>query len=141
MKKFIITVNGKAYDVEVSEVVAGGKPVTRPTRPTPVAAPVVAPQAPEVTKPVVAETKEETKEATSVEVPQGATTVTAPMPGKILSVAVAKGDTVEAGQVLCVLEAMKMQNEITAPNSGTVVAIHVEPNQTVATAETLISLG
>lgn len=63
--------------------------------------------------------------------------VTAPMTGKILSVAVKKGDEVKAGQVLCVLEAMKMENEITASRAGTVREVHVSEGSPVSEGEVL----
>ena len=111
MKKYTITVNGTAYEVEVEEagVVASA----------PKAAPKAAPApAPKAAAPVAA----------------GATTVSAPMPGKVLSVNVKAGDAVKSGDVLLILEAMKMQNEIMAPADGTVSDVRVSAGQTVATA-------
>ncbi|MHB8604015.1 MAG: biotin/lipoyl-containing protein [Thermoplasmatota archaeon] len=63
-----------------------------------------------------------------------------PMPGKIVSVKVKEGEAVEAGRILIVLEAMKMQNELPAPVSGTVKAIHVKPGQAVEAKDILIEL-
>lgn len=63
-----------------------------------------------------------------------------PMPGKIVTVAVNDGDEVEAGQVLLILEAMKMQNEIVAPAAGTVKKVHVKPGQNVEGKDVLIEL-
>lgn len=146
MKKFIITVNGKAYDVEVSEVVSGGNLVTRPTRPAAPTIPTapVAPVAPkaEVVPPTPAQAPAAPvvkKEAGPVAA--GATPISAPMPGKILSVAVNVGDQVAAGDVLCILEAMKMQNEISADVAGTVSEIRVETNQNVAASEVLVVIS
>ncbi len=65
------------------------------------------------------------------------TKITAPMPGKILSVKVGEGDHVEVGQALCTLEAMKMEMAISSTASGTVVRISVEPGQTVNHGDTL----
>ena len=70
----------------------------------------------------------------------GATTVSAPMPGKVLSVNVKVGDAVKAGDVLMILEAMKMQNEIMAPADGTVSDVRVSANQTVSTGDVMIVL-
>ena len=67
--------------------------------------------------------------------------VTAYMPGRVVSVAVAAGDAVERGQPLVVLEAMKMQNEIQADRAGTVVKIHVAPGQAVEGGDPLLELG
>ena len=113
MKKYTITVNGTAYEVEVEEagVVASA----------PKAAPAPAPKA---AAPVAA----------------GATTGSAPMPGKVLSVNVKAGDAVKSGDVLLILEAMKMQNEIMAPADGTVSDVRVSAGQTVATGDVMIVL-
>ena len=113
MKKYTITVNGTAYEVEVEEagVVASA--------PKAAAAP-----APKAAAPVAA----------------GATTVSAPMPGKVLEVKVKAGDAVKSGDVLMILEAMKMQNEIMAPADGTVSDVRVSAGQTVSTGDVMIVL-
>lgn len=128
MKKFSVTVNGTVYDVEVNEVKAGGVAPAPAAAPAPKAAPAPAPAAapaPKAAAPVAA----------------GATTVKAPMPGKILSVAVSAGQAVKKGDLLLVLEAMKMQNEIYAPQDATVSEVRVSANQTVATGEDMVVLG
>ena len=63
-----------------------------------------------------------------------------PMPGKIVSVAVDEGEEVKAGQVLLILEAMKMQNEIASPTAGVVKKVHVKPGQNVEGKDVLIEL-
>lgn len=63
-----------------------------------------------------------------------------PMPGKIVTVAVNEGDEVKAGQVLVILEAMKMQNEIAAPSAGIVKKVHVKPGQNVEGKDVLVEL-
>lgn len=123
MKKFSVTVNGTVYDVEVNEVKVGGAAAPAP-KAAPAPAPAAAP-APKAAAPVAA----------------GATTVKAPMPGKILSVAVSAGQAVKKGDLLLVLEAMKMQNEIYAPQDATVSEVRVSANQTVATGEDMVVLG
>lgn len=128
MKKFNVTVNGTAYEVEVQEVKAEGAVAAAP-KAAPAAAPKAAP-APAAAPKAAAEP-----------VPAGAATVKAPMPGKILSVAVSEGQAVKKGDTLLVLEAMKMQNEIAAPADGTVKQIRVAANQTVSTGEDMIVLG
>ena len=128
MKKFSVTVNGTVYDVEVNEVKAGGAAPAPAAAPAPKAAPAPAPAAapaPKAAAPVAA----------------GATTVKAPMPGKILSVAVSAGQAVKKGDLLLVLEALKMQNEIYAPQDATVSEVRVSANQTVATGEDMVVLG
>ncbi|RGX54181.1 biotin/lipoyl-binding protein [Anaerotruncus sp. AF02-27] len=63
------------------------------------------------------------------------------MPGNILDVKVKEGDTVEANQLLLVLEAMKMENEIFAPVGGTVVSVHVKKGDAVNSNDLLVSIG
>jgi acetyl-CoA/propionyl-CoA carboxylase biotin carboxyl carrier protein len=67
--------------------------------------------------------------------------VTAIMPGKIIRVIVAEGDEVAEGDVVCILEAMKMENELKAPRAGTVQAIHVEAGQDVEMGAVLAEIG
>lgn len=129
MKKFSVTVNGTVYDVEVNEVKAGGAAPAPAAAPAPKAAPAPAPAAAPAPK------------AAPAPVAAGATTVKAPMPGKILSVAVSAGQAVKKGDLLLVLEAMKMQNEIYAPQDATVSEVRVSANQTVATGEDMVVLG
>ena len=126
MKTLKITVNGKTYDVQVEEV--GGAPVAAapaaaPAAPAPAAEPA-APAAPAAT----------TAPAADAEV------INSPMPGTILSVKVSAGQSVSKGDVLCVLEAMKMENEIKAPRDGVVAGVHCTPNSTVEAGNPLISL-
>ena len=129
MKKFNVTVNGTVYEVEVNEV-GGAAPAAAPkAAPAPAAAP--APKAAPAPAPAAA----------AAPVPAGAATVKCPMPGKILSVAVSAGADVKKGDLLLVLEAMKMQNEIYAPQDGTVSEVRVAANQTVATGDVLVVLG
>ncbi len=79
-------------------------------------------------------------EAIAAEAESGPSLVEAPIPGKVVSVGVAVGDAVEPGQPLVVLEAMKMENELTAPQAGTVTAVHVEPGRTVDAGTVLVEL-
>lgn len=125
MKKFNVTVNGTAYDVEVNEVKAAA-PAAAPK-----AAPAAAPKAAPAPAPAAA----------AAPVPAGAETVKAPMPGKILSIAVSAGQKVKKGETLLILEAMKMQNEIAAPHDATVAEVRVSANQTVSTGEDMVVLG
>ena len=126
MRKFIINVNGNSYEVEVEEV--GGAPSAAPA---PKAAPKAAAPAP----------APKAAPAPAAAPPAGAANVTAPMPGNIVSVKVKIGDTVNSGDVLCVLEAMKMENEIMAPKAGKVVAVSTSAGSTVITGDVLVSLG
>lgn len=130
MKKFNITVNGTSYEVEVEEVKAAGAPAPAAK---PAAAPAPAPAAAPAAKPAAA--------PTPVAAGAGDTTVVAPMPGKIISVNVSAGQAVQAGDVLLILEAMKMQNEIQASAAGTVKGINVAAGQSVAAGDALVVLG
>ena len=131
IKKFRINVNGVDHIVEVEELSssASAAPVAAPAvAPTPVAAPAPAP-APAAPA------------AAPAPVPAGGQTVTAPMPGNILKVNVTAGQAVKAGQVLCVLEAMKMENEIMAPCDGKVAQVLVSKGATVDTDAPLVTLA
>ena len=106
MKKYRVTVNGTVYEIELEEM-TGAAPVSAPA-----AAPAPAP-------------------APAAAAPAGGEQVTSPMPGNILAVNVAAGDSVKRGQVLMVLEAMKMENEIMCPCDGKVVSVNTSKGATV----------
>ena len=141
--KYVATINGKKYEVEVEKleayksldrngvaapaapVLPASAPVQRPAAPAPVAA---APAAAPAPAPVAA--------------PAGAgEQVKSPMPGNILSVNVNVGDTVAEGQVLMILEAMKMENEIMAPKAGKVTSVNVQKGATVESGTLLCVVG
>lgn len=126
MRYFNITINGKVYQVACEEVSQDTAPVAAPA-PIPAAAPAVpaAPAAPAAPKATAAE---------------GTTAVNAPMPGNILAVNVKSGDTVKSGTVLCILEAMKMENEVLAPKDGVVDAVAVQKGATVNAGDLLVSI-
>jgi len=125
IKTYKITVNGKSYDVTVEEANVQTSVVTENVvkENREVAA--------EIAKPVSNNKK-------AVEI-SGA--VEAPMPGKVLKVAVAKGEQVKAGQLLIVLEAMKMENEIFAPVSGTITDIVASAGDNVSTGDALVVIA
>ncbi|MFW5630196.1 MAG: biotin/lipoyl-containing protein [Acetivibrio ethanolgignens] len=120
MKNYTITVNGNVYDVTVEENGAGTAPaVSAPKMP---AAPVkAAPAAPAGA--------------------QGGIKVNAPMPGKILDVKAPVGTAVKKGQVILILEAMKMENEVVAPEDGTVATINVSVGDSVEAGVVLATLN
>ena len=132
--KYKVTLNGRTYEVEVEAgkamlldeyeaIVPAAAPVAAPAAaPAPVAAPAAAP-APAAAAPVAGEA------------------VTAPMPGNILKVNVTAGQAVKEGDVLVVLEAMKMENEILAPKACTVKQVLVSKGSTVDTGAALVVLG
>ena len=131
--KYKVTLNGRTYEVEVE----AGKAmcVAEYEAYAPVAAPVAAPAAaPVAAAPVAAPA------AGGVTV-SGGESVTAPMPGNILKVAVSVGQTVKEGDLLVVLEAMKMENEIYAPCGGTVTSVPVAKGSTVDTGAALVVIG
>ena len=129
--KYKVTLNGRTYEVEVEagkaqllaeyEAVSVA-PAAAPADVAPVAAPAAAPAAATV-------------------VTGAGEAVNAPMPGTILKVNVEKGQAGKAGQVLVVLEAMKMENEILAPKDGTVTQVVVSKGSTVDTGAALVVIG
>lgn len=143
--KYVATINGKKYEVEVEKleayksldrngvaapaapVLPASAPVQRPAAPAPVAAaPAPAPAA---------------APAPAVAAPAGATTVEAPMPGKILNIKVSEGQAVKFGEVVVIMEAMKMETEIVAPADGTVSKILVKAGDSVDTGAALVALN
>ena len=123
MKRYTITVNGNVYDVVVEEADASGI-TAAPVVSAPVAAPAAKPAA-KAAAPATA----------------GTTNVTAPMPGTILDVKVSVGQSVKKGDVICVLEAMKMENDIPAPADGVIASINVQKGASVAANDILASLN
>lgn len=143
--KYVATINGKKYEVEVEKleayksldrngvaapaapVLPASAPVQRPAAPAPVAAaPAPAPAA---------------APAPKAAAPAGATTVEAPMPGKILNIKVSEGQAVKFGEVVVIMEAMKMETEIVAPADGTVSKILVKAGDSVDTGAALVALN
>ena len=147
--KYGATINGKKYEVEVEKleayksldrngvaapaapVLPASAPVQRPAAPAPVAA---APAPAPVPAPAVAP-------APAAAAPAGATTVEAPMPGKILNIKVSEGQAVKFGEVVVIMEAMKMETEIVAPADGTVSKILVKAGDSVDTGAALVALN
>ena len=123
MKKYNITVNGTVYEVIVEE--ADGATVAQAPVYTAPAAPVAAPKAAAPKAPAA----------------QGGTPVNAPMPGTILDVKVSAGQSVKKGDVICVLEAMKMENDIPAPCDGVVASINVQKGASVAANDILATIN
>lgn len=118
MKNYRITVNGNEYDVAVEEVGAS----------TSTSAPKAAP-------------KKAAKAAPKASAGAGSVKVSSPMPGKILSVKKNVGDSVNKGDTILVLEAMKMENDIVAPEDGTIASIDVNEGASVEAGAVLATLN
>ena len=114
MKKYRVNVNGTVYEVELEEITGAA-----PAAAAPLAAPATAPAA----------------------APAGGEKVCAPMPGTILSVNVSNGSAVKKGDVLMILEAMKMENEIMAPCDGTVTSVAAAKGAAVESGALLCTIG
>ncbi len=132
MRRFQISVNGTAYDVAVEEVSADA--AAPAVAPAPAAAPKVAP--------AVAPAPAAAPEAAPAAKPAATagTKVVSPMPGTIVNVNVAVGDTVKEGQVVMILEAMKMENDIVAACDGKVSAILVKKGDSVESNDVLMTI-
>ena len=117
MKKYRVNVNGTNYEIALEEI-TGEQAVQPSAAPAPTAAPAAAPA------------------------PVGAgEEVVSPMPGNILSVNAKAGDVVKKGQVIMILEAMKMENEIMAPKDGTITSVNVQKGSTVESGALLFVIG
>lgn len=139
MKKFNVKVNGKAYAVEVEEVGGGQGGFTYvPAQPAPQVSPAPAPQA--VQQAAAPAPAPKTAPAAPA-APVSGETMTAPMPGTIIDIKVSEGQSVKAGDIILILEAMKMENEIVAPVDGKVNKIHISKGAAVSTGDTLVTIG
>ncbi len=118
MRKFIVKVNNQQFEVELEEVKSSRQPE----------------------KPIERIPKPSANGNGSVAAPVSSNgeKISAPMPGNIIKVNVKKGDTVKRGQVLLVLEAMKMENEIKAPADGKIADIKVEQGQCISAGDIMV---
>lgn len=141
--KYIANVNGKRYEIEL-ERVEDYRPMTREEIAAPVtaSAPIVAaPAAPVAPTPVAAPAPVAPAPApAAAPVSAGASTVVAPLPGTILDVKVAPGQAVKTGEIVIIMEAMKMETEVVAAADGVVDSILVKKGDAVDTDATLITL-
>jgi len=133
MKKYNIKLNGKVYEVEMEEVTGQASAAISASQ---AAAPAVKEVAPTTVE------KEIPVQPAAPSAPvAGAETIAAPMPGSIVEVAVKVGDQVKKGQLLAVLEAMKMENEIVSPVDGKIVSVAVAKGDTVNAGDTLLQIA
>lgn len=114
MKRFLIKINGKTYDAEVEVVGTSAS--------APVAAPAAAPRA-------------------AAPAAGGPANVTSPLPGTVLRLCKNTGDTVTAGEVVMIVESMKMENEVVAPEGGRIASIAVAAGSAINTGDLLFTLG
>ena len=135
MKTYQVTVNGQVFEVTVEEMAAGSGTIPAAPKVQPVAAPKPAPQPAPAPKPAAS------APASAPAAPAGGKTIQAPMPGKIMKINFTAGTSVKRGDVLLVLEAMKMENDIMAPADGTIASINVNPGDSVNTGDMLVVLA
>lgn len=131
MKEFLITVNGKTYEVQVEEI---GESAVAPIPAAPVPAVKVAPIPAAIPK---ADVKPVSVSAGA----KGKTEIQCPMPGSILRINVSVGDTVKSGDVLCILEAMKMENEIKSPSDGVIATVNTSKGTNVNAGDLLFTMN
>lgn len=124
--KFKVTLNGKTYEVEAEK----GAPMPETVYTAPAAAPAPAVEAPAAAAPAPA--------PAPAPAAVSGTVVSSPLPGNVLAIEVDPGEAVKAGQVLVLIEAMKMENEIVAPCDGVVKQILVNKGAVVATGDKLL---
>lgn len=122
MKKYVIKLNGKVYEVEMGEMGSAGTYTPAPQAAGTAAAPAAAP-------------------APAAPMAGGGEPIIAPMPGNIIDVKVKVGDVIKKGQVLLVLEAMKMENELVAPHDGQVLSVSATKGSMVNVSEELMRIG
>lgn len=128
MKKYIVTVNGSKYEVVVED--ADPNATYTPAAQAPKAAPAAAPKQETPAAPAAAPAASGNGE-----------TITCPMPGTIVKMPVKAGQAVKKGEVLCIFEAMKMENEVLAPRDGVVNSVNVTEGATVNSGDVLLILG
>lgn len=142
MKKYNVTVNGTTYEVVVEETgsaaaapAAVSAPAPAPAAPSPAAAPAATPT------PAAAAPAPAPAPAAAPAGSQGSVKVTAPMPGTILKMNVNVGDTVEPNGLVCILEAMKMENEIFSEQGGKVISVNAPAGTSVQSGDVIVTLG
>lgn len=130
LRKFKIKIDGNEYMVEMEELTPTPQQpaAPQPAAPAPTPAPTAAPQ------------PAQPAEAPKATGAGAGSAVEAPMPGNIIDIKVKVGDTVTEGQVVLILEAMKMENEIVAPKAGVITGINCVKSDVVSTGDTLLTI-
>lgn len=142
MKKFNVTVNGKTYAVEVEEVGAGQGGFTyQPVQQAPVQTPVQQAPAQSAPAPAPKAPVQQIQKEAAVAAPAGGELMSAPMPGTILDILVTEGQTVKKGEIILILEAMKMENEITSPVDGVVSKIYTSKSAIVNAGDPMLTIA
>ena len=142
VRTFNVFVDDEYYAVDVEEV--GGAPVITSIAPAPASTPrpsVVPPPPPKAAPAPAAAPQTAPAPSKAAAVPTGGTTIEAPMPGMIIRYEVKEGDSVKEGDVVLVLEAMKMENSITTPVSGTIKKINFKDGESVQKGDVLLVIG
>ncbi|HBQ43481.1 MAG TPA: acetyl-CoA carboxylase biotin carboxyl carrier protein subunit [Lactobacillus acetotolerans] len=138
MKKFNVKVNGKTYAVEVEEV--GGFTYQPVQQEAPMQQAAVTAQAQAAPEPEKTSEPEPVPAPKAPSGPASGETISAPMPGTILDVRVTEGQSIKAGDILFILEAMKMENEIVSPKNGTINKIYTSKSTNVNTGDPLVTI-
>ena len=125
MKSYTITVNGTAYEVTVEETGSVSAPAAA-SKAAPKAAPAAAPKAAPAAAPAAG---------------AGAVKVTASVPGKVLKIVAAAGQAVKAGDNIVILESMKMEIPVVAPQDGTIASVNVSEGASVENGDTLATMN
>lgn len=123
MKRFSVTIKGVSYDVTVEEIGGDAAPVASVSTPAAAAPAPVAPS------------------AAPAATPEGAVAVKAPLQGTVMKVLVKVGDKVTKGSPVCVIEALKMENDVPAPADGVVASVNVKGGDSVKTDEVLLTIN
>ncbi|NLK29111.1 MAG: biotin/lipoyl-binding protein [Clostridiales bacterium] len=137
MKNYTITVNGNTYEVTVEEGFHSAG-ASAPVTPVMQAAPIKPAAAPAPAQAAPAKPAAPAPAATGT---AGNVKVNSPMPGKIIALKANVGQAVKKGEVILILEAMKMENEIVSPEDGTIASINVSAGQSVEAGDVLATLN
>ncbi len=137
MRKFIVQVNGVQYDVEIEEIGGACAPAAMPAAQSASAPAPAAQSAPAAPAPSAPAPAAPAQSAPAAAQSMGGEAIKAPLPGTVLDIKVAPGQNVAKGDVLFVLEAMKMENEILAAHDGVIASVNVQKSSSVNSGDVL----